>query len=57
MSDRYVAQVLDDGQTITVITKDDDGHSWTATRSYTSGSESDRTYAVEHATDDAMNKF
>jgi len=57
MSDRYVAQTLDDGSTITVITKDDDGHSWTSTRTYSSGSESDRAYAIEHATDDAMNKY
>ena len=57
MSDRYVAQTLDDGSTITVITKDDDGHSWTSTRTYSSGSESDRAYAIEHATDDAMNKW
>ena len=57
MSDRYVSQTLDDGSTITVITKDDEGHSWTATRTYSSGSESDRAYAIEHATDDAMNKY
>lgn len=55
MADRYVAQVLDDGRTITVITKDDEGHSWTATRSY-DGSDSGRTYALQYATDEAMNK-
>lgn len=56
MSDRYVSQTLDDGSTITVITKDDEGRSWTATRTYGS-SESDRAYAIQYATDEAMNKY
>lgn len=57
MSDRYVTQTLDDGQTITIIAQDGDGHTWTSTKTYNSGSESDRAYAIEHATDDAMNKW
>ena len=55
MSDRYVDQIIEDDNTVTVIAKDDDGRSYVSTETH-SGSSYDRENAIEHATEHALNK-
>ena len=55
MSDRYVDQIIEDENTVTVIAKDEDGVSYVSTETH-SGSSYDRESAIEHATENALNK-
>ena len=56
MSDRYVDQIIEDENTVTVIAKDDDGKSYVSSESH-NGSSWDRNNAIEKATTDALNKW
>ena len=55
MSERTLVETIDDGESITVNTKDDYGHIYSATVGY-DGSSSDRSDAMERAMERAYNK-
>lgn len=55
MANKYVDQIIEDDNTVTVVAKDEEGNSYVSSCSH-NGSSWDRDNAIESATSDALNK-